>query len=296
MLANPNNPTGNLDPPALIARLARPGRTLVVDESFIDFVPGERASLASRRELPGLVVLRSLTKIWGLAGLRAGYLLAPVSLSSASPPTASRGASARRRSPPSRRAFSTTSARRGRRRRRRRPRGPPPPTRRDTRREDVARTGELHADRGARRRKVIARLAARESRRARATPSPASAQTTSASPCAHPQSTPCSWTPSLARSIALVPRRRLREPDPPLALMSDAQRFPRPPTPPGFDPSRASQRAADPAGWRYPDEQRAAVHRVIEERRDVRRFRADDVPDEVLRRVLERRTAPHRSG
>ncbi len=74
--------------------------------------------------------------------------------------------------------------------------------------------------------------------------------------------------------------------------MSDAQRLPRPPTPPGFDPSRASQRAADPAGWRYPDEQRAAVHRVIEERRDVRRFRAEDVPDDVLRRVL---AAAHRA-
>ena len=77
VLANPNNPTGNLDPPERIARLARPGRTLVVDESFIDFVPGDDSSLAPRRELPGLVVLRSLTKIWGLAGLRAGYLLAP---------------------------------------------------------------------------------------------------------------------------------------------------------------------------------------------------------------------------
>ncbi len=76
VLANPNNPTGNLDPAMRIARLARPGRTLVVDESFIDFVPGERSSLAPSRELPGLVVLRSLTKIWGLAGLRAGYLLA----------------------------------------------------------------------------------------------------------------------------------------------------------------------------------------------------------------------------
>jgi histidinol-phosphate aminotransferase len=80
VLANPNNPTGNLDPAARIAGLARPGRTLVVDESFIDFVPGESASLASRRELPGLVVLRSLTKIWGLAGLRAGYLLGPSEL------------------------------------------------------------------------------------------------------------------------------------------------------------------------------------------------------------------------
>ncbi len=80
VLANPNNPTGNLDPPDRIARLARPGRTLVVDESFIDFVPGDHSSLAPRDELPGLVVLRSLTKIWGLAGLRAGYLLAPADL------------------------------------------------------------------------------------------------------------------------------------------------------------------------------------------------------------------------
>jgi nicotinate-nucleotide--dimethylbenzimidazole phosphoribosyltransferase len=69
-------------------------------------------------------------------------------------------------------------------------------------------------------------------------------------------------------------------------------RFPRPPTPPGFDPSRASERAADPAGWRYPDDQREAVHRVIAERRDVRRFRAEHVPDGVLERVLQ---AAHRA-
>jgi nicotinate-nucleotide--dimethylbenzimidazole phosphoribosyltransferase len=74
--------------------------------------------------------------------------------------------------------------------------------------------------------------------------------------------------------------------------MSDARRFPRPQVPPGFDRSRASQRAGDPAGWRYPDEQRAAVHRVIEERRDVRSFRVEDVPEEVLRRVL---AAAHRA-
>jgi nicotinate-nucleotide--dimethylbenzimidazole phosphoribosyltransferase len=69
-------------------------------------------------------------------------------------------------------------------------------------------------------------------------------------------------------------------------------RFERPPTPPGFDASRAAQRAADPHGWRYDDTRRAAVHDVIAERRDVRRFRPDEVPDEILQRVL---AAAHRA-
>jgi len=48
----------------------------VVDEAFADTVPGERESLAGRDDVPGLVVIRSFTKTWGLAGLRVGYLLA----------------------------------------------------------------------------------------------------------------------------------------------------------------------------------------------------------------------------
>jgi histidinol-phosphate aminotransferase len=76
VLGNPTNPTSVLHPAALVRRLARPGRTLVVDEAFMDAVPGERESLAAAREVPGLVVLRSLTKTWGLAGLRVGYVLA----------------------------------------------------------------------------------------------------------------------------------------------------------------------------------------------------------------------------
>jgi nicotinate-nucleotide--dimethylbenzimidazole phosphoribosyltransferase len=66
----------------------------------------------------------------------------------------------------------------------------------------------------------------------------------------------------------------------------------RPPTPPGFDASRASERAADPQAWRYPPDVREAVHRVIAERRDIRRFRADDVAPEILERVL---SAAHRA-
>ncbi|WP_439942786.1 Rv2231c family pyridoxal phosphate-dependent protein CobC [Streptomyces sp. BBFR115] len=76
VVGNPTNPTSVLHPADTVARLARPGRTLVVDEAFMDAVPGEREALAGRTDVPGLVVLRSLTKTWGLAGLRIGYVLA----------------------------------------------------------------------------------------------------------------------------------------------------------------------------------------------------------------------------
>jgi histidinol-phosphate aminotransferase len=75
VLGNPTNPTSVLHPAETVASLCREGRILVIDEAFADTVPGEPDSLAARRDLPGLVVLRSLTKTWGLAGLRIGYAL-----------------------------------------------------------------------------------------------------------------------------------------------------------------------------------------------------------------------------
>jgi histidinol-phosphate aminotransferase len=80
VLGNPTNPTSVLHPAATVAALARPGRVVVVDEAFADTVPGEPESLAARTDLPGVVVVRSLTKTWGLAGLRVGYALGPADL------------------------------------------------------------------------------------------------------------------------------------------------------------------------------------------------------------------------
>ncbi len=78
LLANPNNPTGRrIAPETLLAwhaELASRGGWLVVDEAFMDATPEH--SLAAHAGLPGLVVLRSLGKFFGLAGIRAGFVLA----------------------------------------------------------------------------------------------------------------------------------------------------------------------------------------------------------------------------
>lgn len=74
VLGNPTNPTSVLHPAATIRALRRPGRVIVVDEAFADAVAGEPESLAAD-SAPDLLVLRSLTKTWALAGLRCGYFL-----------------------------------------------------------------------------------------------------------------------------------------------------------------------------------------------------------------------------
>lgn len=74
VVGNPTNPTSVLHGRAQLLALRRPGRILVVDEAFADSIPGEPESLAGEA-LPDVLVLRSLTKTWALAGLRVGYAL-----------------------------------------------------------------------------------------------------------------------------------------------------------------------------------------------------------------------------
>lgn len=72
-LCNPNNPTGTIVPGRLIASWAvRHSRCLfVVDEAYLGFAPGLRSALDLGAD--NVIVLRSMTKDYGLAGLRLGY-------------------------------------------------------------------------------------------------------------------------------------------------------------------------------------------------------------------------------
>lgn len=82
VVGNPASPSGTLLPAAAVLALRRPGRTVVVDEAFMDLVPGEPGSIA--HDAPGdVVVVRSLTKALGVPGLRVGYALAAPPLAGA---------------------------------------------------------------------------------------------------------------------------------------------------------------------------------------------------------------------
>lgn len=78
VVTNPNNPTALHFPVRKLlewrAALAARGGWLVVDEAYIDAT--HHQSLAPFSDLPGLVVLRSLGKFFGLAGARVGFVLA----------------------------------------------------------------------------------------------------------------------------------------------------------------------------------------------------------------------------
>ncbi len=75
-ICSPNNPTGNAFPREDMERLLRefPG-IVVVDEAYIDFSDGE-GMLPLLEKYPNLVVLQTMSKAWGMAGLRCGLAFA----------------------------------------------------------------------------------------------------------------------------------------------------------------------------------------------------------------------------
>jgi threonine-phosphate decarboxylase len=80
-ICNPNNPTGLVNTQQIekiLSSIDYSKTILLIDESFIEFLNGiEKKSLVSKiKEYDNLAILRSMTKSYGLAGLRLGYLIA----------------------------------------------------------------------------------------------------------------------------------------------------------------------------------------------------------------------------
>jgi histidinol-phosphate aminotransferase len=78
VVASPNNPSGTLLPREHVEALAKLGRPLVIDEAYTEFAGESCIDLV--RRYPNLIVLRTLSKWAGLAGLRIGYMVAHPSL------------------------------------------------------------------------------------------------------------------------------------------------------------------------------------------------------------------------
>ncbi len=79
-LCNPNNPTGRLIAKNAVLKITEAAKKtkcfLVIDEAFIDFCP-ENSVIDEVKKNPYLIVLRSMTKIYALSGLRIGYGVFP---------------------------------------------------------------------------------------------------------------------------------------------------------------------------------------------------------------------------
>ena len=75
-LCSPNNPSGNCFPKKEIEKVIRRFNGIVIlDEAYIDFA-GQPGFLSELDEYPNLVILQTLSKAWGMAGLRLGLAFA----------------------------------------------------------------------------------------------------------------------------------------------------------------------------------------------------------------------------
>ena len=76
VVVNPNNPTGSLIPSSVILKqiAQNPGKFFIVDESFIDFSGEKSLEVLAPASLDNFVVLKSLSKVLGIPGVRLGYV------------------------------------------------------------------------------------------------------------------------------------------------------------------------------------------------------------------------------
>ena len=75
VVANPNNPSGNFMSPADFDRIAQTGIPFIVDEAYIEFAGLEKSMVGLIEKYKNVIITRTLSKAYGLAGLRFGYAL-----------------------------------------------------------------------------------------------------------------------------------------------------------------------------------------------------------------------------
>ncbi|WP_252501900.1 threonine-phosphate decarboxylase CobD [Sporosarcina sp. Marseille-Q4943] len=79
-LCTPNNPTGIMpereDLLAIIRKAGKVGCEVVLDEAFIDFIDESKSFIPELNEFPHVIVVRSMTKMYAIPGIRLGYTVA----------------------------------------------------------------------------------------------------------------------------------------------------------------------------------------------------------------------------
>jgi histidinol-phosphate aminotransferase len=75
VIANPNNPTGNLMEPEGFIRIAETGIPFVVDEAYVEFSGLGKSQVELTQQHKNVIITRTLSKAYGLAGMRFGYAL-----------------------------------------------------------------------------------------------------------------------------------------------------------------------------------------------------------------------------
>jgi histidinol-phosphate aminotransferase len=75
VIANPNNPTGNFMDKQDFVRIAETGVPFIIDEAYVEFAGLERSHVELTKKYKNVIITRTLSKAYGLAGLRFGYAL-----------------------------------------------------------------------------------------------------------------------------------------------------------------------------------------------------------------------------
>jgi histidinol-phosphate aminotransferase len=76
VVANPNNPTGNFMDPKHFVTIAETGIPFVVDEAYVEYAGLKMSQVTLTKKYENVIITRTLSKAYGLAGMRFGYALA----------------------------------------------------------------------------------------------------------------------------------------------------------------------------------------------------------------------------